>query len=198
VPALASRRELVRGGLAAAAALASPARALAAAGGATAPAEPLAQALAVEQLTVIAYRRTLGSGVLRREQARTVAGLLGHELEHVAALERALRGLGGVAPAPPSTVAAAQAALKRHQVALSLTRLHTPHAYLRLLIEVETIAEGAYFTAITKLEDPALLRLCAGAMGCEAQHWTVLSALQHAGEVSEAVPYPFVRGSIGY
>jgi hypothetical protein len=92
-------------------------------------------------------------------------------------------------------VASAQRALARRHVSASLTKLDTQRKCLRLLIDVESLAEGAYFAAITNLRDPVLVRTSAEIMGCEAQHWTLLSALQHHGDVDRAVPYPFVQGS---
>jgi hypothetical protein len=193
----ATRRELLRSGIAATAALsavhAPGARAALAPG--QGDAAVLARTLQIEQLVSIAYRRVLGSGALGPTVAGPLRGFLSQELEHVAALEQGLRGLGASVPASPASVASAQAALVRHHVSASLTRLQTQHQCLRLLIDVESLAEGAYFSAISKLSDPSLLRTSTEIMGCEAQHWTVLSSLQHHGKVDRAVPYPFVQGS---
>jgi hypothetical protein len=194
----ATRRELVRSGIAAtgvlsAVALNSP-RALAAVAPAQSDAAVLARTLQIEQLVLIAYRQAVGSGALGPTVIGPLRALLSQELEHVATLEHGLRGLGASVPAPPA-VASAQAALVRHHVFASLTRLRTQHECLRLLIDVESLAEGAYFSAISKLSDPGLLRTSTEIMGCEAQHWTLLSALQHRGNVDRAVPYPFVQGS---
>ena len=73
--------------------------------------------------------------------------------------------------------------------------LHTQNECLKLLVDVETVAEDAYFVAIGKLRDPGLMRLSAQIMGCEAQHWTLLSAARHHGDVMMTVPYPFVGGT---
>ncbi|HUE26054.1 MAG TPA: ferritin-like domain-containing protein [Solirubrobacteraceae bacterium] len=153
----------------------------------------LARTLRVEQLVVTAYRNVLGAGIVTAAVASRLRAMLAQELAHVAALERALGDLGAVIP--QTSASAAQRELSAHQVHLSLTRLPTQHECLRLLIDVESLAEGAYFAAISKLTDPGLLRTSAEAMGCEAQHWTVLSALQHHGDVTRSVPYPFVQGS---
>jgi hypothetical protein len=153
----------------------------------------LTKALGIERVVVSAYRSVLSSGVLTGVVTATLRGILAQELAHVAALERALRGLG--APIPQTSPGAAQSALPRHHIHLSLTHLPTQHDCLRLLIDVESLAEGTYFSAISKLTDPGLLRTSVEAMGCEAQHWTVLSALQHHGDVTRSVPYPFVQGS---
>ena len=195
----ATRRELVRSGIAATAVLSAAAvnspRALAAVAPAQSDAAVLARTLQIEQLVSIAYRQAIGSGALGPTVIGPLRALLSQELEHVATLEHGLRGLGASVPAPPAGVASAQAALVRHHVFASLTRLRTQHECLRLLIDVESLAEGAYFSAISKLSDPGLLRTSTEIMGCEAQHWTLLSALQHHGNVDRAVPYPFVQGS---
>jgi hypothetical protein len=45
------------------------------------------------------------------------------------------------------------------------------------------------------LSTPSLIRLSVQIMSCEAQHWTVLSGIQHPGQYVKAVPWPFVQGS---
>jgi ferritin-like protein len=142
---------------------------------------------------VIAYRSTLASGVVTAVVARRLQAMLSQELQHVAALEQSVRALG--AAVPHTSMGAAQNMLAAHHVQVSLTRLRDQHECLKLLIDVESLAEGAYFSAIAKLSDPALIQQSIEAMGCEAQHWTVLSALQHHGDVTRSVPYPFVQGS---
>jgi hypothetical protein len=193
-----TRRELVRTGVAASAAASAAIRSATAAA-AVAPAQSdaavLARTFQIEQLVSIAYQRVLGSRVLAAAVALRLRGLLSQELDHLAALDRAIRRLGATVPPAPAGVAAAQRGLSRYHVAASLTGLETRHECLKLLIDVESLAEGAYFSAISKLSDPALLRMSAEIMGCEAQHWTLLSELQHRGDVKQAVPYPFVEGS---
>jgi hypothetical protein len=193
-----TRRELVRTGIAATAAASAAVRsatAVAAVAPAPSDAAVIARTVQIEQLVSIAYHRVLGSRALGPAVARLLHALLSQELDHLAVLERALRRLGAPVPAAPRGVASAQRALARHHVSASLTGLETRHECLRLLIDVESLAEGAYFSAISKLRDPVLLRTSAEIMGCEAQHWTLLSELQHRGDVSRAVPYPFVQGS---
>jgi len=192
-----TRRQLVTGGIAAGAlgslVSADPVW------GAPAPSEGdsgvLTRALRVEQLVVFAYRRVASSSALKPAAAQAVGDLLGQELDHVTALERALRALGAAIPAGPADTAAAQKALGMYHVHRSLTDLVTEHNCLKLLIDMESVAEGAYFSALAKLSDPALLRLALEIMGCEAQHWTILSGLLHRGNVMHSVPYPFVQGS---
>lgn len=190
-----TRRELVVGAGAGAGATAlAPAGALAAPGG---DGGILIRTLEVEQLLVFSYRTALGSGALTAAVQSTVRELLGHELVHVATLEQELARLGSDnVPSGPADVAAAQRQLASYRVHRSLSRLHSQHDCLRLLIDVESIAEGAYFTAIAKLSDPELLRIATEVLGCEAQHWTLLSSIQHHGDVKRAVPYPFVGGPL--
>ena len=194
-----TRRELVRGGIAATAATAASALAwpvpadAASALPVQSDATVLGHTLRVEQLLVIAYRSVLDSGVITTAVSRRLQAMLAQELQHVAALERSVRALG--APVPRTTTRTAQKMLATHHVHVSLARLRNQHECLKLLIDVESLAEDAYFSAIAKLSDPALIRDSTEAMGCEAQHWTVLSSLQHHGDVTRSVPYPFVQGS---
>lgn len=191
-----TRRELVRSAFAAGAAgslVAGAADALAAPP--ESESQALAHALKIEQLVVIAYRQVLATSLLRANVRDQLQVVLGQELEHVNVLERELEKLGQPhAPAYPS-IPAAQAALGRHHIHRSLTHFRNQHDCLRLLIDVESLAEGAYFAAIAHLSDPALIRTSTEIMGCEAQHWSVLSSLQHHGDVTQSVPYPFVEGS---
>ena len=89
----------------------------------------------------------------------------------------------------------AQRGFAAHHMYTSLTKLPSQNACLKLLIDVETVAESAYLEAIAKLGDARLLRISAEIMGAEAQHWTALSSVRHHGDVMMSVPYPFVGGS---
>jgi rubrerythrin len=97
-------------------------------------------------------------------------------------------------PAAPN-VDAAQVVLTRHGVRWSLTQLTNQHDALKLLVDVESLAENVYFEAVGIITEPPLMRTCAEIMGCEAQHWTVLSGLLNHRDPNKAVPYPFVAGS---
>lgn len=192
----ATRRRLVKTALAAtlgASSVVELGSAVAAATPAPSDAAVLAHTLRIEQLVVIAYQRVLSSGVVEPPVGSQLRSMLSQELEHVAALERDLKALG--ARVPRTSAATAQRSLDAHHVHLSLSHVPTQHASLKLLIDIESLAEGAYFSAISKLSDPALLRMSAEIMGSEAQHWTLLSGLQHHGDVTRSVPYAFVQGS---
>jgi Ferritin-like domain len=156
--------------------------------------QALIHALELEQVVVIAYQQVVASAALRpgvRSQLQTV---LGQEREHVRLLERALISRGRVAPVPPS-IPSAQAVLTRHQVHWSLTQARSQHDGLKLLVDAESLVENAYFQAVATVADPGLLRTCAEIMGCEAQHWTILSGLLNHRNPMKAVPYPFVEGT---
>lgn len=193
---LPTRRGLITGavGLTAATGLAAGS-ASAAATSPNSEARALIDALRLERVGVIAYRQALSTSVLRPAVSSKLRLLLAQELQHVAKLEQLLRELGSNDPHGPSGPAAAQALLGQHQVGLSLSQLPSQHACLRLLIDVESLIEGAYFRAIPQLGQPARVRVAMEMMGSDAQHWTVLSAIQHQGDVEQSVPYPFVQGS---
>jgi hypothetical protein len=192
-----TRRELVGvaggvlAGTAAATALGPP---LAAAAPAQVEARALTHALQIEQLVVISYRQVTASRVLKPAVRAQLQTLLAQEDEHVALLKRELEARGEIVPAPPG-LAAAQVALTRHQVHWSLTDLRSQHDCLKLLVDVESLVENAYFEAVASLQEASLMRMSAEIMSCEAQHWTVLAGLLNHQDPKKAVPYPFVEGA---
>ena len=194
-----TRRELVGSTAAVAIAAAGLLGATEAARAAKAPptdADVVRRTLQIERVVVIAYRQAIASGALAPPVAGQLEQILGQEHEHVGILEAALRSLGEPPPAPPSDLPTAQRLLTSHHVNASLLQLRTQDQCLRLLVNVETLAEEAYFTAVGQLSDAALLRTSTQIMGCEAQHWTVLSTVKHHGDVMTTVPYPFVGGPL--
>jgi hypothetical protein len=192
----ATRRELIAAGVGAAtgAALGVPALALADAP-APSDAELLTKTLEVERLMVFAYGRVLGSGALTPGVQRAIAPHLGHEQAHVSAVAAQLTHLGASAPTGPLSLKAATDIVGKHDVSASLTDLRTQNACLKLLVDLESVAEGASYTPIKHLRRPELVQLCARIMACEAQHWTVLSGLRNPGQYVKAVPWPYVFGS---
>jgi hypothetical protein len=158
-------------------------------------AELLTKTLAVERLMVFSYERVFASGALSPGVQRGIAPHLEHERAHLSAVATALTRLGAPAPTQPLSLAAASDLLGQHNVSASLTDLHTQDACLKLLIDLESVAEGATYTPIKDLRRPELIQLCARIMACEAQHWTVLSGLRHPGQYVKAVPWPYVYGS---
>jgi Ferritin-like domain len=196
-----TRRELAAGTLAAAGAAAglAVARSAPAAAAALPPqTEPqvLSKALLVERLMVLAYRRVLGSGRLTPGVARTVGGMLAHEVDHVAAIAARAVQIGVVARTSPLDIDTAEALLAKYHVQASLRNLpRTEGDCLVLLVDLESVAEGAYFNGLRDLHRPDLIRLSAEIMSCEAQHWTVLMELLNPGKIVKAVPWPFVLGT---
>jgi hypothetical protein len=192
-----TRRELIARTIVAstAAALATPVTAAAATPSAETDAGVLTDVVRIELLLAFAYERVLASGLLTTGAQPIARQLLGHEHAHLATLTAELEGLRGMVPPGPASVAAADEELATRDVPGSLAGLHTQRDCLKLLIDIEGVAEGGYYAAMRKLRDPALLRTCAAIMACEAQHWTVLSELQHPGEIARAVPSAYVQGS---
>jgi Ferritin-like domain len=194
-----TRRQLVAGTLWAAAGAAGGLAAVADRAGATAgvpsDSDVLSKALAVERLLVLAYRRVIDSGALTKGENRELAILLGHEQEHVSTLGARLAAMGTRAPTGALEPRLAQAMLSQHHVQGSLTDLHTRHDAFRLLVDLESVAEGVYFTALKTLGSAELVRLSAQTLACEAQHWTVVSGLRNPGIYVKSVPWPFVTGT---
>lgn len=150
--------------------------------------------IAIERLIVFAYEHILGAASLSPPGATALRVFLGHERDHVRLLSDALERRGGAPPPPPAGLEAAARRLSELRVPGSLPAARSEDDALRYLIGVETLAEGAYYASSARLSDAGLLVLAAEAMGCEAQHWTALSGLLHAGDVYRAVPYPVVLG----
>jgi Ferritin-like domain len=194
----ATRRELVAGAFAATAGVALGGRVVPEALADTpAPSDRdlLSDALEVERLMVLAYRRVFASGALSPGIQRAIEPHLQHERSHVSTVAAQLGRLGAPAPTGPLSLAAASDAVGRHDVSGSLTDLHTEHECLKLLVDLESVAEGVYYKAVKDLRHAGLVRLSAQIMACEAQHWTVLSGLRNPGQYVKAVPWPYVYGS---
>ena len=158
-------------------------------------ADLLSKTLEVERLMVYAYERVLASGALSPGFQRVIAPFLGQERALVSAVAAALTRLGAPAPTDPLSLKQASDLLGQHSVSESLTDLHAQDACLKLLVDLESVAEGASYTPIRDLRRPDLVHMCAQIMACEAQHWTVLSGLRNPGEYIKAVPWPYVFGT---
>ena len=157
--------------------------------------EALSKALDVERLVVLAYRRVLASEALAPDIERAITPYLAHEVEHVATVASQLRAIGESPATGPLSLDAAGAMLSKHNIPGSLADLHSQNDCLRLLVDLESLAEGVYFTALKTLSKPGLQQLAAQIMACEAQHWTAVSGLRNPGQYVKAVPWPFVTGS---
>jgi hypothetical protein len=196
-----TRRELVRGGVAAGAAAAVAAVAPALLGPATALAAPVGDvavlvfALRAEEVVVYAYEHALASGVISAPATRVLTQFLGHEREHVDALTVNLARLGGTAPAPPADLASFEVALRQLGVKRSPARLHTERDYVSFLVRIEGVLATVYHFAIDELADDKLIQTAAQIMANEGQHATLLRDLTSPGNVSRTVPRAFVGGS---
>ena len=182
------RRELIASGaavLAGAAALPEEAAADVL-GSVSGDSQVLARLVEIEAAVVSGYRRVLGAGVLSASARGLAVDFLQHERAHVRTLSAELAKLGGSAPAPATTATLEKLGVSGG-VGSSADALH-------YLIALETLTESAYYSAVGRLSDPRLVRLAGQIMGCEAQHWTALSGLLHAGDVYTGVPQPVVTG----
>jgi Ferritin-like domain len=199
VQARPTRRQVIAGAVTAAAGtavgLAAATDPALAASGVPSDSDTLSKVLDVERLVVLGYRRVLASGTLAPGEDTVLSPFLAQELEHVSTLAARLSALGATAPTGPLDIAAGEAMLAKHHVPGSLTDLHTRKDALRLLVNLESVAEGAYFTALKTLGRAELVTLSAQAMAVEAQHWTVVSGLRNPGIYVKSVPWPFVTGS---
>lgn len=171
-------------------------------GAAPAPAAPpqsdaelLRAIMSVELLVVFSYGQVLTSGKLSPGSERVIRQLFDHEQTHVDLLTEVLQKLGQQPPSPPASVSAADAELSVLHGSARLASLHSEQDCLRLLEQVESLAQGAYYVSMSKLADVKLAQICASILGAEAQHYTALAGLLHPGDINKAVPGPFVEGS---
>jgi hypothetical protein len=152
--------------------------------------------LRTEALVATVYAHVLDSGRLSPPAHRLARRVLVQEHAHAAALRTELKLLGGVPPAPATTPAQVEAELARHRVTVALTDLSNEKSALRLLTQTESVAEGAYFAALSKFADARLLALAAEILASEAQHFTLLAQFLHPHDAgyNQVVPDPFVQG----
>ena len=194
----ATRRELLAAAVAGVA-LAAPATALAATAPALPPDPPagrLRRLLSVELLLLYCYRHVLGTS-LPSPAARPVLELQArHEAAHIHALSVELTRLSpsGAIPVGPRGVGAADRALARRNITGRLGQLQGEKDALHLLLEAERVVGGAYFVALTKLEDQRLIALAVSIMGSEAQHEALIGDLLYPGDAQRSVPYGLIQG----
>ena len=145
--------------------------------------EALSKALEVERLIVLAYRRVLASGALAADIQRAIAPYLAHEVEHASTVASPAHGdRRERAHRHRSSLDAAAALLSKHNIPGSLTDLHSQNDCLRLLVNLESLAEGVYFTALKTLSKPG----AAAARGPD--HGVRGPALDGAQRASESRP----------
>ena len=158
-------------------------------------AELIRAILSVELLVVFSYQQVLSSGKLSADTEHVVRQLLDHEHTHVDVLSADLEELGQAPPDPPASVTAADAELSVLHGSAKLASLNSEEDCLRLLEQVESLVQGAYYVSMSKFADVKLARTCASILGAEAQHYTALAGLLHPGDINKAVPGAFVEGS---
>lgn len=145
-------------------------------------AEVLGSAIAVEQALLLAYETGQGGGLLEKGVAETARLFAGQERQHVGALSRALRDLGGSVPEPPEVADVEGLAGVRSQT-----------GFLELAAGLENAAVAAYGQAQRKLETPELLSIATRISANQGQHLVVLRQALGAG-AAEAVPVAFEAG----
>jgi hypothetical protein len=190
-----TRRELLATG--AAGALLVPASVAAAASGAAPPfsvTDRLQRLIRLELLLLFCYRHVLASSILTARARRTVAPFVAHEEAHIGALERRLAARGGAAPAGPASIAAANHDLAHRNIGGRLGQLKGGPDALRLLLTLEQVTIGAYFVALTKLQDTPLIELVCEIMANDAQHDAMIGLLLPKATLGSAVPYALVQG----
>jgi hypothetical protein len=202
MPRAATRRELLQRGIAAGGltlvgrAVLTPAAAPAAVAPAPAAsdADIVTRLLRLERLLLFIYENVLASSMISSPTRQALAPLQSQEEAHIAALTVALRRLGGIPPAGPANIAAANKDLSGRRVKGRLGQLRGQRDALRLLAAIEHVVVGAYYVSMLELADPGVLRLSAEIMGSEAQHGTVITLLLHPGVPTAAAPYALVQG----
>jgi hypothetical protein len=202
MPRTTTRRQLVSSLLAAGGATAAGAGVVRAlepdpARGAAAPesdATLVGRLLTAELLAIAVYEGVLRSGLLSPQPDHTARRALAQERAHVRALAPALEKLGGSMPAGATGTAAVDKALADRDLPGRLAALRTEHDCVSLLLDLESVVQGAYYRAMPKLQNRGLQRLAAQILANEAQHATAISEARRPGDIGQAVPYAFVRG----
>ncbi len=159
------------------------------------PAERLHRLLGVEQLLLFCYQHVLSASILKPRAREVLTPFLAHEESHVQALTRMLQSVGGSLPSAPPNIVTADRRLAHRGVSERLGQLTGSGDAVRLLLDVERVVTGAYFVALLKLQDTALIRLAAQIMGAEAQHEALIGELLNHGDAQQAVPYGLIQGT---
>ena len=172
-----TRREVLAGAFAGGAALALPRLAWAKPDDRGRAA--LTAVLRLEQTALVAYEAIANAGVLQD----TLRVFLEHERQHADQLEAALVNLGAEPPIPTS----------RGDIRELEAAQDSRYAAARFAISLELRTVAAYQGAIRDASDPNVVRICAGAMGTDAQQLVVLR--EAAG--LQPVPRAFETGRPG-
>jgi hypothetical protein len=162
--------------------------------GGEADADRLRRLISVELLMSYCYENVLSGPLPGPRVRRVLLPLHAHEDAHVHALSRHLARLGGTPPPAPASVKEADRDLARRGVVGRLGQLQGAHDALHLLLAVEKVVVGAYFVALIKLDDLALVTLAAQIMASEAQHEALIGEALYHGDAQKAVPSGLVQG----
>jgi hypothetical protein len=150
--------------------------------------------LSVELLMLFTYDHIIASPLLSPPTRRALLPFRGQERAHVHVLAARLPTLGAVPPSAPANVAAADIDLARRHVKGRLGQLRGEEDALRLLLAAERVVVGAYFVALTTLQDRRLIVLIAQIMANDAQHEALIGELLYPGDTHKAAPFGLVQG----
>ena len=133
-------------------------------------------ALGAEQEAVAAYQVGAESGLLKKPVLDLAVQFQGHHKEHIDALAKTVKKLGGTPVEPPKSFN------------FPIEKLKSQADVLAFAAGLEKGAVSAYLGAVPILKDRELAKVAASILGDEAMHWAVL---RHAlGE--NPVPGAFV------
>ncbi|MGH2893277.1 MAG: ferritin-like domain-containing protein [Solirubrobacteraceae bacterium] len=196
---MSTRRELLGAGAAGAAGLlVAPATAASATSTTSEPpfseTDRLQRLIRLELLLLYCYRYVLGSSILGPRPHRTLAPFVSHEEAHIDVLETHLKARGGTVPRGPDGVKTANRYLAHRGVGGRLGQLKGERDALYLLLTLEQVTIGAYFVALTKLNDRQLITLVCQIMANEAQHDAMIGLSLPKATLGSAVPYGQVQG----
>lgn len=194
-----TRRELLGAGAAGAAGLlALPATAAADTSTTSEPpfseTDRLQRLIRLELLLVYCYRYVLGSSILGPRAHGRLAPFVDHEEAHIKALETHLKARGGTVPAGPDSNKTANRYLANRGIGGRLGQLKGERDALYMLLTLEQVTIGAYFVALTKLNDSEVISLVCQIMANEAQHDAMIGLSLPKGTPQSAVPYGLVQG----
>jgi Ferritin-like domain len=195
-----TRRQLLAGGIGAAAGLAgmsAVAQADTSTQGQPTPtweqdANVLQSLLASERMLEYGAEKALGSGKLGHDAGQLVLLILANEEEHVAALQARLRALH--LPRARTHSPSTQPAVPKEVEGL-FSDIKQEVGALQGLVQVENLVQSAYFIAVGSFHDPRLSAMAAEVLAVEAQQWTLLELLLHRGDPTKGAPHPAIRGS---
>ncbi len=122
-------------------------------------------AISAEHEAVAAYQLGAESGLLSKPVAKTAIAFQGHHKEHVEALTKAVRSLGGNAPEP------------KKDYDFPTDQLHQERDVLEFAAGLERGAVSAYAGAIPLFDNRQLSAAAASILADEAMHWAVLRSV---------------------